>query len=151
KDPAKRYPGAAALADDLRRFGAGEPVRARRIGPAGRAWRWAKRNRAVAALLAAVLVTLSAGVAVSTFFALKAHEGEQAASARAHDAQEAEKKAAASAAESKRRAVRLYVEKGMRLADEGDLFGALPWLTEALAADAGDPEWEDVHRRRVGM
>jgi serine/threonine protein kinase len=36
KEPAKRYPSAAELADDLRRFLEGRPVHAQRTGPLGR-------------------------------------------------------------------------------------------------------------------
>ncbi len=56
-----RYPGAAALADDLARFLAGQPVLARPAGAAGQVWRWAKNNRALAALALAFLVSLVAG------------------------------------------------------------------------------------------
>ncbi len=48
KEPARRYAAAEALADDLRRFLEGRPNQARRIGPAERAWRWCKRNPALA-------------------------------------------------------------------------------------------------------
>jgi serine/threonine protein kinase len=55
REPARRYPGAAALADDLRRFLDGRPVRARRISQAEYAWRWCRRNPTAAALLVAML------------------------------------------------------------------------------------------------
>ena len=54
KAPARRYVGAAALADDLRRYLAGEPVRARPVGPVERLWRWCRRNPLAASLLLAV-------------------------------------------------------------------------------------------------
>jgi serine/threonine protein kinase len=59
KDPHKRYETAEALAEDLRRIQAGEPIRARRVSRVERAWRWCKRNPRVAALSAAVAVLLT--------------------------------------------------------------------------------------------
>src|SRR5262249_59462507 len=53
KAPAKRYSTAAALAEDLRRFLAKEPIRARPVGVLERAIKWARRRPAGAALLAA--------------------------------------------------------------------------------------------------
>jgi hypothetical protein len=52
KEPARRYASAAALADDLRRFGDGRPVLARPAGRLERAAKWARRRPAAAALLA---------------------------------------------------------------------------------------------------
>ncbi len=65
KRPADRYATATELAEDLGRFLATEPVRARRIGPAGRLWRLARRNPAASAVTAtaAALVLAVATVA----------------------------------------------------------------------------------------
>ncbi len=63
KEPTRRYLSAAALADDLHRFLAGETVKARPVGTWERAWRWARRRPAVSGLLAAVVLVSAAGVA----------------------------------------------------------------------------------------
>jgi hypothetical protein len=54
KEPRRRYPSAAALADDLGRFLRGEPVQARPLGVIGRVRRWANKKPALAATLCAL-------------------------------------------------------------------------------------------------
>ncbi len=64
KDPERRYATADAMAEDLRRFLADEPIRARRASAAERFWRWARRNPSIALLggvLTAVLVLATVG------------------------------------------------------------------------------------------
>ncbi len=55
-DPNQRYQTAEALADDLQRFHDDLVIRARRAGPVERLWRWRRRNPAIAALSAVLLI-----------------------------------------------------------------------------------------------
>ncbi len=67
KEPGKRYASALDLADDLRRFLDGRPVRARSLGLLGRVGRWVRRNPGWAAMLSVVaglLLTTAVGGSV---------------------------------------------------------------------------------------
>jgi eukaryotic-like serine/threonine-protein kinase len=77
KDPARRYPSAAALADDLARYLDGLPIQARPIGRLERLVRWCGRNPLLAtasglaaAFFIAALVATSVGY-VATVAALR--------------------------------------------------------------------------------
>jgi tetratricopeptide (TPR) repeat protein len=62
KEPEGRYATAQELADDLGRFLADEPIRARRPSPAERLAKWAKRHRvALASATAALMVAMAVG------------------------------------------------------------------------------------------
>jgi WD40 repeat protein/predicted Ser/Thr protein kinase len=65
KEPARRYASALALAEDLRRFLEGQPIRARRVGLGARLWRWGRRNPVVTGL---VTLLLLAGVGLVGLF-----------------------------------------------------------------------------------
>jgi serine/threonine-protein kinase len=90
KEPARRYESAAALADDLERFLAGEPIHARPVGRGERLRRWCRRNPAVAGLTATVALALVLGTVVSAWFALQAQENALAATLMAAEAGEKE-------------------------------------------------------------
>ncbi len=96
KDPGKRYDSALSLAEDLGRCQRGEPIRARPVGRLECGWRWCKRNPAVAALLATVLLVLATGATVSSVLALLATEARGEAEQAAANAKQ--EKAAAEAA-----------------------------------------------------
>jgi tetratricopeptide (TPR) repeat protein len=105
RDPSDRYPTAGELAADLTRFLEDRPIKARRLNPVGVAWRWAKRNPAVASLLglvAALLVGIAAGsmIAADQYRAVakRANQASQVADAQAQEATRARNESDASAA-----------------------------------------------------
>jgi hypothetical protein len=67
REPARRYASALELADDLERFLRNEPVRARRVSPVQRFWRWCRRRPLTAALAAALLLALTAAAGLVTW------------------------------------------------------------------------------------
>jgi serine/threonine protein kinase len=68
KDPTRRYPSARALANDLARFRAAEPVRARRSRPWDVAIAWARRNPIIAVLVAVVVLLFLLSLLQTAFF-----------------------------------------------------------------------------------
>jgi WD40 repeat protein/tRNA A-37 threonylcarbamoyl transferase component Bud32 len=65
KDPARRYPTADALADDLQRFLDGAPISARPVGAAERAGKWLRRHPAAAASIGLGSLVVLAVVALA--------------------------------------------------------------------------------------
>ena len=60
KEPPRRYASAQALAEDLQRYGRGEPIAARPAGRLERLARWVRRHPAAAGLLAVLAVLVAA-------------------------------------------------------------------------------------------
>jgi WD40 repeat protein/serine/threonine protein kinase len=106
REPRDRYSTAEELGEDLRRFLADRPIRARRNSVAERLWRWGRRNPLVAGLtgliaflMVAVSVVASVGY-VQTVVALGREATQRAA------AEVAESKAEAAAAQARGEAAR---------------------------------------------
>jgi WD40 repeat protein len=122
KDPARRYGSAQELAEDLRRFLAGEPIQARPVGRLERLWRWCRRHPAPAAIvvLAAVLV-----VGLPTTFAIS--EALNAGRLR-----EEKKNTEGALAASEREAAQLALTQGLHLCEQGETGRGLLLMTRSL-------------------
>src|SRR5262249_22132828 len=66
REPSHRYQTAGELAEDLQRFLNDRPIRARRASAGERAWRWGRRNPALACLTAIASALLVAVTTVSS-------------------------------------------------------------------------------------
>ncbi|MFG0317492.1 MAG: protein kinase, partial [Planctomycetota bacterium JB042] len=127
-DPARRYPSAAALADDLDRFLTHRPILARAPSVAYRTRRFVRRHRTLVVLAGAAVLAL----AVAGFVALDEHVRSRASSA----------------------ALRLSEEAGAVLADAalerrlGDVERAERRLDEGIARCRGFLDRHDVPHAR---
>jgi serine/threonine-protein kinase len=127
KEPHRRYASAAALADDLRRFEEGRPIRARPLGLAARSWRWGRRNPAAAALIAMGLALV--GLVIGGGFWLERERADR----RAETARQEERQA---------QAVKAALEQASALGRQGRwpdaravLDGALSLLSNSAPAN----------------
>lgn len=68
REPSKRYQTALELAEELERFQDNIPIKARPISRGEKLWRWCRRKPAVAALLVGLFLSLSCGLASTSYF-----------------------------------------------------------------------------------
>jgi WD40 repeat protein len=74
KEPDRRYATAQELADDLRRFRQGEPIRARPVGLLERAVKWVRRRPALASLSAVSILAVTAFLSLGFYFSARMGE-----------------------------------------------------------------------------
>jgi serine/threonine-protein kinase len=130
KEPSRRYASAWDLAEDLRRFGAGEPIQARPVGRMEKAVKWVKRRPTLAALWAVGLVALVSLVGAG-FWVAQVRADQRTTRAR----QEGERYVGVTSA----------LDRGTALLEEGKLKEAGVVLREARdrLGDADVPELRD--------
>jgi serine/threonine protein kinase/WD40 repeat protein/tetratricopeptide (TPR) repeat protein len=141
KEPGERYPTAEELAEDLRRFQAGEPIRARPVSRTEKLWRWCRRNPAVAGLLTAVALSLVTIAAVATVAAVRLNT----ALTQTQDAERQARQREAEALVGRAHGIRYSRRPGQR-------FEALAALKKAAAVgrELGQPpQWFDRLRNEA--
>jgi hypothetical protein len=110
KEPPRRYATAQALAEDLRRWQAGEPITARPVGRLERGLKWVRRNPVVAALTTAVALVLVLGATVAGYFGYDARREAERANAKAEDARREAERADKEAALAEKETLRANEE-----------------------------------------
>jgi WD40 repeat protein/serine/threonine protein kinase len=141
KEPAHRYQSALQLADELRRFLEGKTlIHTRPVGRVERAWRWCRRNPALAVACTLAVIALTAGTAVSTVLGLStartAEKLQVALDASTEKGQQLE--------ETNRKATDLALALGLHLCEQGDISLGILWLAHSLQTappDAKDLQW----------
>jgi serine/threonine-protein kinase len=164
REPADRYPSARALADDVERWIADEPVSARREPASARLGRWARRHRtavsalglsmATAVILLTILVILVGSAQRATSRALVRVKQEQGRTAEALSRADANFRRARQAVDDYFTTVSedvLLDEPGMQPLRAKLLRTALDYHAAFLHERAGDPaveaELAESHRR----
>jgi serine/threonine protein kinase/WD40 repeat protein/tetratricopeptide (TPR) repeat protein len=152
REPSRRYQSAAEFGADLQRFLDDRPILARRIGVGERAWRWARRNPALAAATALTFAALLTATVVSALFAAAQAE---AAAKQKHLSDELEVKRKDAEAErdksqdlagrldvalkeTRAHAARSAVDRAQGLMEHGRLHEAMLWLARALELTPGE-------------
>jgi serine/threonine protein kinase/WD40 repeat protein len=138
KSPRRRYASALALAEDLRRFQAGEPIRARRVGFVERSYRWCRRRPLVAGLMA--LSSVLAVALIATLVVYDFHLREALKKETEDEAQQIR--------EQQRQIIQLNITIGVTELEAGDTFTAVLRFTEALRLE-DDPDRQRSHRTRI--
>jgi WD40 repeat protein/serine/threonine protein kinase len=121
KEPGKRYATARLLAEELGRFLEGKTVLARPVGPAGKAWRWCRRNPRLAWAMGAALLSLLIGMAGVTW---QWRRAERIAHAEARQRARAEEQTALAETEAlraRRHAYAADMKEVQRALDDNDL------------------------------
>jgi len=126
KDPSRRYPSARAMEEDLARFLAGEPVRARRASPLARLLRRAARHWRAAAAVG--VVAILAGVLL-----VRAHIRSLEEGRRVED-----REAATRLAEAQAAAARAALAKSQLVSKVYARWGALRDTMREIEATASD-------------
>jgi WD40 repeat protein/tRNA A-37 threonylcarbamoyl transferase component Bud32 len=131
KEPSWRYPTAAALADDLRRYLDGRHILARKVSRPEQAWRWARRNPELATASTLAVAAAVGFVVLLLLFALDK---------------------ARSVAQLSRVSASVALDNGLSRCEQGEVPAGVLWLGRALQlAPADSDDLQRVIRLNLGQ
>lgn len=131
KEIGGRYASCEQLARDLSRWLRGEPTTARPISSVERVTRWSRRNPVVAALAGGMVTILVFALVIVSLGLAEARRQRKLAEAETRRAQQLLEERERERRLSNLSAVRLAVEKGTELCDQGRVDHGLLWLARA--------------------
>lgn len=132
KSASGRYSTARAMADDLRRWLQGEPVRARRMSAWEHAVYWVRRRPAVAALLGLVVFITVLAFGLVMWQLQRAEAARIEAVEHRGKAETAQRESDDSKRAAQRLSAGLALDRGIMLCDQREIGRGLLWLARAL-------------------
>jgi WD40 repeat protein/serine/threonine protein kinase len=144
KEPGRRYRTAAALAEELGRFLAREPIQARPLSAPARLWRWCRRKPALATASGLAAVALVAVIVLSIGFGIFQSRAATKLREALGDAENHRRSA-------QRLSAGLALDRGIALCEQGEIARGLLWLTRSLeiATAAGAEDLEPAIRANL--
>jgi tRNA A-37 threonylcarbamoyl transferase component Bud32 len=148
KAPGRRYRSARELAEDLRRWLKGEPVRARPVSLVERVLKWVRRRPTAAALAGVVVLGLLGGAVGGLWYAARERDRASQESALRQQAEQAEQEAKRSEAEAKA-VLEFFQERVLAAARPASQEGGLGIeATIRAAVEAAEPKIADAFHDR---
>ncbi len=132
RDPAHRYANATELAEDLKRFQDDKPIHARRVSESEKVWRLCRRHPGVAGLAAAFVLTLLLGI-IGTSWKWREADAQRRQVLEAKQETDHQRDQAIRARNASQRLLaENMLERGITLAEQGEIGEGLCWMLEAL-------------------
>ena len=148
KTPEHRYRSAEEMADDLARFRSGSPVLARPVPGFEKAWRWCRRNPAVAGLSAAAVLLLLATTASSILLAVSERNARINSERNARRELRLRNEVDAALVEERKTKSALHLANGIWRTETGDIPEALLWFAESARDAKHDSTQMEIHLQR---